>query len=214
MPTTSSPIATSRLKRVILAPLAVPPLPALAVPLLLALAMSTMTAKANAAPATAATAGTAATARIADPAGYTRIQVRHSDQCLDIAGASPIPGATLHQHPCHLGANQQFSSAANGGAFSLAPGAAPSSIWVRHSAQVLDNGSSFARSSPIMQSPFRGSLHQQWVFLPVGENWFLIHNMSSGQCIDIKDGSRRVGARANQFPCHGRANQQFRFIDQ
>jgi hypothetical protein len=207
MPITSSPTAIRRLKRVILAPLTGPVLLALAVPLLLALAMSTTTAKANGALATATISS------MADPV-FTRIQVRHSSMCLDIAGASPSPGATLHQHPCHLGANQQFSSAAGGGAFNLAPGAAPTSIWVRHSAQVLDNGSSFARSSRIFQWPFSGGTQQQWVFLPAGDNWFLIHNKHSGQCLDIKDGSRRIGARANQFPCHGNGNQQFRFLDQ
>jgi len=207
MPITSSPIATSRLKRVILAPLTGPVLLALAVSLLLALAMSTTTAKANGAPATSTTSS------MADP-GFTRIQARHSAMCLDVRAASPSPGAPLLQWHCGETANQQFSSAAGGGAFNLAPGAAPTSIWVRHSAQVLDNGSSFARSSQIQQWPFHGGTQQQWVFLPAGDNWFLIHNKHSGQCLDIKDGSRRTGARANQFPCHGNANQQFRFLDQ
>ncbi len=133
---------------------------------------------------------------------FSRLQVRHSGQCLDISGASL---ALLQQFPCHGGWNQQFLFLPAGGPDYFA--------LVRQSGQVLDVvGGSLNPGTRVRQFPLSGGDNQKWSFVSAGDEWYTVHARHSGQCIAIEGGSMNPGANAEQRPCDGGWSQQFRII--
>lgn len=118
-----------------------------------------------------------------------------SGLCLDVAGASPTPGAAVIQYTCSGNANQQWSAVDVGGGYI--------ELQVRHSGQCLSvDGDGLA--APIVQWPCDGAASQQW-----SRNGVSLVARHSGQCLDVPRSSQENGVALTQYQCHGFTNQSF-----
>jgi Ricin-type beta-trefoil lectin domain-like len=168
--------------------------------------MSTIRLKAIigvAAIALAAAAVLAPTAAGAAPGGpsYTYLVVRHSQQCVDVAGASQADVAPVQQYAC-LGINQHNQQ------FELV-GVAHTNYFelvANHSGKCLDvAGGSTADGTPVIQYTCGGDTryNQQFQFLSVTPGYYEIVARHSGKCLDVRGASTASGAVLQQYTCLG-----------
>jgi endoglucanase len=64
----------------------------------------------------------------------------------------------------------------------------------------------------IRQAPYAGAPGQQWNLISVGNGWYEITNVASGQSLDVTEGSTAAGALLVQYPYHDVAREQWTFV--
>jgi Ricin-type beta-trefoil lectin domain-like len=73
-------------------------------------------------------------------------------------------------------------------------------------------GGSPAPSVLIQQFVFHGGPNQQWRFTHVGDGFFTLVSVHTGNALDVPGGFPIPGLPIQQFPLHGGPNQQWRFV--
>ncbi|MFP2904599.1 RICIN domain-containing protein [Pyxidicoccus sp. 3LFB2] len=69
-------------------------------------------------------------------------------------------------------------------------------------------GWSGAKYEVLQQYDCNGGTNQQWIFRPVGDGYYNIISVHSGQCVDVPN-SATYAINVQQYPCNGQANQQW-----
>lgn len=132
----------------------------------------------------------------------SRLQLRHSGRCVDVASASASDGARALQWSCHAGANQRWLQRGAGTSIALV---------AQHSGKCLDVAdASTANGAVLQQSTCNGAAGQQWTKESMGGGYFRLRSRLSNRCIDVSGASTADGASVIQWDCHGGTNQQLR----
>lgn len=137
--------------------------------------------------------------------GSFQLVAKHSQQCMDVSGASVDDVAPVIQWNCHGNLNQLWSVEP--------PGNGHVRIVARHSGKCLDvSGASLDNAAPVIQFACHGGENQQWRVENAADGYVRIVSRHSGQCLDVTGASSEAGATVIQWPCHGEANQQWRLL--
>ncbi|MEN3316092.1 MAG: hypothetical protein V7605_2326 [Acidimicrobiaceae bacterium] len=72
-------------------------------------------------------------------------------------------------------------------------------------------GASRAPGAPVIQWSANGGVNQQWRFLRLSADIFVIQSVNSGEVLDVAGASTADGAQVIQWPWNGGANQWWRF---
>ena len=135
--------------------------------------------------------------------GWKSLVVKHSNRCLDIAGAAKNNGGVVHQWGCHNGPNQKWSMENKGGGFYR--------LRVRHSNKCLDvAGAAGNNGAVVHQWDCHGGANQLWRRVDKGGGWFLLQAKHSNRCLDVAEARTTNGGKFHQWDCHAGPNQQFR----
>jgi hypothetical protein len=134
-----------------------------------------------------------------------RIIARHSNQLMDVVGASTADGAQVDQWPNNGGGtNQQWVITSVGGGYYT--------FKAVHSGKNLDiNGFSSADGAKVQQWTAGTGTNQQFQLIDMGGGYFQIKARHSGKCLDVANASTANGALIQQWTCGSQTNQQFRF---
>ncbi|WP_342084348.1 RICIN domain-containing protein [Dyadobacter sp. OTU695] len=133
-----------------------------------------------------------------------RIIARHSNQVIDVVGASTADGAQVDQWPGNGGSNQHWVVTANGSGYYT--------LKVNHSSKNLDiSGFSQDDGAKVQQWTAGAGTNQQFQLIDTGDGYFQIKARHSGKCLDVAASSTANGALIQQWACNNGTNQQFRF---
>jgi hypothetical protein len=137
--------------------------------------------------------------------GTYRVIARHSNQLMDVVGASTADGAQVDQWPNNGGStNQQWVITSVGGGYYT--------FKAVHSGKNLDiNGFSSADGAKVQQWTAGTGTNQQFQLVDMGGGYFQIKARHSGKCLDVASASTSNGALIQQWTCGNQTNQQFRF---
>jgi galactose oxidase len=129
--------------------------------------------------------------------GYTTIIAGNSGKCLDITGASSLPGAPAIQWHCNFNSNEQWTVQPSGTAYN---------IIEQNTGQCLTvSGVGTAPGAQIVQSPCNNAKTQLWSFTPNGQQ-FQIVSGASGQCLSVSNNSTADIAPIVQQQCSTASN--------
>ena len=127
--------------------------------------------------------------------------------CIDVAGASIEPGASIVQETCRLGCTpSQVWSQVN----------ATSEGWV----QLVNQNSGLCMTvpsqvdgAPVAQDTCDAATHiQRWTLQEVGANFYAVINIHSGLCLTLPGSSKESGVQLVQSACQaGAQNQAIQF---
>lgn len=135
-----------------------------------------------------------------DDIQYYRFRAAHSGKFLDVKGASTRDGAKVVQWRWYDGDNQKWLIESEAGV---------SRLVAKHSGLCLSlDVRKKRRASHIRQRKCSDDDSQRWR-LTEDKRGFELRSLLNEQCIGIKRGHRRNGAKAVGWHCHGRANQRF-----
>lgn len=133
-----------------------------------------------------------------------RIVARHSNQVVDVVGASAADGAQIDQWPGSGGSNQHWMVTDNGSGYYT--------LRAIHSGKNLDiNGFSSEDGAKLQQWTSGAGTNQQFQLVDAGAGYYQIKVRHSGKCLDVAGASTASGALIQQWACNNGANQQFRF---
>jgi hypothetical protein len=133
---------------------------------------------------------------------YYNLVARHSGKCVDVTGNSAADGASVLQHTCGGGLNQQWRLTDAGGGYVQ--------VIAQHSGKCLDVSSgSTADGATVLQYRCGGGTNQQWSFQDQGNGYYRLVARHSGKCLDVSDVSTADGAKLIQWTCGSGTNQQF-----
>ena len=134
---------------------------------------------------------------------WSRLQVKHSNKCLDVAGVSKSKGGVVHQWDCTKVDNQQWRMENKGGGWF--------SLRVKHSNKCLDVAA-FSKNNraKIQQWDCINAVNQQWRKIEKPGGWFSLQAKHSNKCLDMGASGKNNGAKFIQWDCHGGPNQLFR----
>jgi hypothetical protein len=133
-----------------------------------------------------------------------RVIARHSNQLMDVVGASTADGAQVDQWPNNGATNQQWVITSVGGGYYT--------FKAVHSGKNLDiNGFSSADGAKVQQWTAGTGTNQQFQLIYMGGGYFQIKARHSGKCLDVANASTANGALIQQSTCGSQTNQQFRF---
>lgn len=135
-----------------------------------------------------------------------QIRVKHTGQCLAIAGYSYNNGASLIQSACSNSDNQKFifTPAAERTWF----------ITVKHSGLVLDvDGVAWWNNARIHQWALVGATNQRWRLIQAdGDDYYYITSFHSEKAMDVLGGRYNPGTPLVQYSLHGGWNQRFALV--
>lgn len=120
-----------------------------------------------------------------------RIRGVASGRCADIPGSTTTDGTQLILWDCHTGANQTWTSGADG--------------TLRSLGKCL-TASSSADNAAITISTCTGSTGQQWTYNAATQE-LRIH----GKCLDARNGATANNTLLILWPCHGGTNQKWTY---
>jgi len=135
------------------------------------------------------------------------IKNRNSNLCLDVEDESTEPGAQIIQSRCTRREDQQFRLAVDGRNPDLYY------LIVDRTGQCMGprRRDSMNPRAPMVQAPCTTQDHHKFRLVSMG-SYYRIVSERSGLCLAVDGSSLEEGARILQFGCHGRPNQQFRFV--
>jgi ricin-type beta-trefoil lectin protein len=117
-----------------------------------------------------------------------------SGRCLDVLGQSQTDGTYLQIYDCWGGANQQWTSTADG-------------RLTVYGGKCLDvPNHTTAAGTRVEIWTCNGGANQQWAFDAVGSG-FVVVSMNSGKTAEVKGQSTTAGASVDQWPGNGGSNQ-------
>jgi hypothetical protein len=135
-------------------------------------------------------------------AGYERLTVRHSGQCVDVRDASTANNAAVIQWGCNGGYNQQWRFQSVGGGYVQ--------IIARNSGKCLDvTSASTSDGASIIQYTCGTGYNQHWSVQDAGGGYVRLVARHSGKCMDLPSASQNQNVQFKQYGCNGGANQQF-----
>lgn len=140
------------------------------------------------------------------PSGYTSLQVKHSNKCVDLINGSQTNGGTYQQWGCgsnNINQKFKFNPVGNG----------EYSIQSERSQLCMElNNDSSANGATIQQWVCNhGNDNHLWKLTDTGDGYFEIRSKTSGKCLDISGVSTANGAAIQQWDCTGNNNQRFKF---
>lgn len=132
-----------------------------------------------------------------------RIIARHSNQLMDVVGASTADGAQVDQWPGSGSANQHWVVTADGTGYYT--------LKAVHSGKNLDiSGFSMDDGAKVQQWTAGAGTNQQFQLTDSGDGYYQIKARHSGKCLDVAAASASNGALIQQWTCNNATNQQFR----
>lgn len=139
--------------------------------------------------------------------GLYRIENVKSGLCLSIEGSSMEQNARLIQDACQGTENQEFRVAVEPNGSDIY------TLIAGHSSQCLQaRGGGIAPMTEIVQSRCTNQDPQKFQLISEDPDSYLIQSQRSDLCFAVREASLENGAPIVQFPCHGRPNEQFRFV--
>ena len=130
-----------------------------------------------------------------------RLVSRLNGLCANVDGGSTAAGARIIQWPCQgaTSLNDQFRV--------ISPPVLPSlPVGMRVASSGLCvgvPGGSTTATEPMRQMACSGGLDNQWQLRELGNGYHHLVLLSSGQCLNVNQGSRAAGAALIQWPCQG-----------
>jgi hypothetical protein len=151
---------------------------------------------------------------------YYRIQALHSGKCLDVTGWNTKNGGNVAQHNCSEAANQQWKITPAGGerAGERHPVSGTAYMVVSSINQnVLEvEGGSSRDGANVKIFESHGGQNQLWRFLFQGnygtEPVYILENVKSKKCLDVKGGSVSDGANVQIYRKTGNDNQRWKMV--
>lgn len=141
------------------------------------------------------------------PSGWTSLQAKHSNKCVDVANGALWNGSTYQQWGCGASnVNQDFSfTEVSSGNYLIQ--SRKSGLCVE-----LKDGNT-ANGATIQQWVCNSANESQlWNLNDVGSDYFEIKNKVSDKCLDIAGKSTDNGANVTQWSCYAGNNQRFKFF--
>jgi Ricin-type beta-trefoil lectin domain-like len=141
---------------------------------------------------------------ITPPSGFVRLNIKHSNKCVDVAGFSTANGGNIQQWDCGNGANQKFQFVSQGGGWYTIKG--------QQSNRCINvAGVSTANGANVIQWTCGNFQNEHFKLSDKGGGWFTLTARHSNKCVDVAGVSTANGANIHQWACHNGDNQQFRF---
>ena len=132
-----------------------------------------------------------------------KLVAKHSNQCLDVNGASTSSGAQIIQQDCHDGNNQKWKLVSvDGGYYELRP-----QHTTNQCLTVASSGTS--NGTQIVQSQAVGAEYQKWTLTPQGNGYYKLIAKHSGKSADVSGGNIGNGITLVQWDGTNGDNQKF-----
>ncbi|WP_111979919.1 RICIN domain-containing protein [Algibacillus agarilyticus] len=141
------------------------------------------------------------------PTGFTHLQVKHSNKCLDLKDGSMINGGTYQQWGCNsANLNQRFKfNHLGNGEYSIQ---SERSMLCAE----LANGSSANGALVNQWVCNHANNNHKWTLKDTGDGYFEIRSKVTGKCLDVAGKSTDNGVKIVQWNCFNGTNQRFKFL--
>ncbi len=140
------------------------------------------------------------------PASWVNLIAKHSGKCLDITGASTMPGTTAIQYACGSGDDQKFQ---------LTPVTGGYSIMGKQSGLALDilGGASVTwGGAAVDQWSYWGGASQIWQLVPTADGYYNLKPKSDGLCLAVGAASQSNSAPVIQWGCDNGDEQKWSLV--
>ena len=139
------------------------------------------------------------------PTGWTNLISKNTGKCLDVAGISPNPGASLQQWTCWGGSNQAFQLTPVNGGYTITPKNSGLAVEIAGGPSVTWPGAT------VGQWYYWGGSSQIWQVVPTEDGYFSFRPNNDGLCMDISGSSKTDGAPVVQSTCASVDSQKWSF---
>lgn len=140
------------------------------------------------------------------PSGWTSLQAKHSNKCIDVKNGAVWNGSTYHQWGCNASNQNQDFSLTNIGNGDFAITSRKSGLCF----ELKDGNASNGATIQQWVCNYADN-NQRWNLIDVGNGYFEIRNKVSGKCLDVAGKSSNNGAAIVQWQCYAGNNQRFKF---